>query len=266
VTLDLQNGRFITGGTTSLAPAAFRPPEMSAGPSTTPDMQQNLPPELPSHRPQKPAGPVVVPMLPTRRPAPGRHAPLPDPVAMRRTDIPDTAPPYDDESAADQADARPPVPAAPPGLDARAGARGARPDNPGGPGPGGTDPGGPGPGPGGPGGQDPGPGGSGPSGHGAWPSQFAQVLAETLAGSRPARQLTPWTTEQTRKRIRQLGPLLSSSQQPRIRRIMTSAPCQDVLELTAVVGFGPRVRVLAVRLERAQDARERWRCTAIESA
>ncbi len=224
-----------------MAPAAFRPPEMSPGPSTTPDMQQNMPPELPSHRPQPPAGPVVVPMLPTRRPAPGRHAPLPDPVAMRRTEIPDTAPPYDDESAADQADARR--------------------NDPGGPGPGG-----PGPGPGGPGGQDPSPGGSGTSGHGAWPSQFAQVLAETLAGSRPARQLTPWTTEQTRKRIRQLGPLLSSSQQPRIRRIMTSAPCQDVLELTVVVGFGPRVRVLAVRLERAQDARKRWRCTAIESA
>ena len=31
-------------------------------------------------------------------------------------------------------------------------------------------------------------------------------------------------------------------------------------------GYGPRVRVLAVRLERAQDARKRWRCTAIESA
>ncbi len=253
-----------------MAPAAFRPPEMSPGPSTTPDMQQNLPPELPPHSPQPPAGPVVVPMLPTRRPAPGRHAPLPDPVAMHRMKIPDTAPPYDDESAADQAAARRQAPAAPPGLDAQAGAQDARRDNPGGPGPGpggpGPGPGGPGPGPGGPSGQDPGSGGSGTQGHGAWPSQFAQVLAETLAGSRPARQLTPWTTEQTRKRIRQLGPLLSSSQQPRIRRIMTSAPCQDVLELTAVVGFGPRVRVLAVRLERAQDARRRWRCTAIESA
>src|SRR2546430_1731629 len=27
-----------------------------------------------------------------------------------------------------------------------------------------------------------------------WPGQFAQVLAETLAGSRPSRQLVPWTT------------------------------------------------------------------------
>ncbi len=33
---------------------------------------------------------------------------------------------------------------------------------------------------------------------------------------------------------------------------MTSAPAADVLEMTAVVGFGPRIRVLALRLEREQ--------------
>src|SRR5258708_3251381 len=43
-----------------------------------------------------------------------------------------------------------------------------------------------------------------------WPSQFAQVLAETLAGSRPSRQLAPWTTEQARKRISELGPLFTA--------------------------------------------------------
>ena len=85
-----------------------------------------------------------------------------------------------------------------------------------------------------------------------WASQFAQVLAETLAGSRPAQQLTPWTNEQARQRIRQLGPTLVTDQRPRVRRIVTSAPSQDVLELTAVVGFGPRVRALALRLERGE--------------
>jgi hypothetical protein len=92
------------------------------------------------------------------------------------------------------------------------------------------------------------------------------VLAETLAGSRPARQLTPWTTEQTRRRIRQLGPMLSTGQRPRVRRIMTSAPSRDVLEMTAVVGFGSRVRVLALRLERGGESGQQWRCTALESA
>jgi len=45
-----------------------------------------------------------------------------------------------------------------------------------------------------------------------WPSQFAQVLAETLAGSRPASQITPWTTERARAHIRRLGPLLAAGQ------------------------------------------------------
>lgn len=99
-----------------------------------------------------------------------------------------------------------------------------------------------------------------------WPSQFAQILAETLAGSRPAGQLTPWTTEQARRQIRRLGPVFATGQRPRVRRVMTSAPALGVLELTAVVGFGPRVRVLALRLERDKSGRGRWCCTAIDSA
>jgi Family of unknown function (DUF6459) len=104
-----------------------------------------------------------------------------------------------------------------------------------------------------------------------WPSQFAQVVAETLAGSRPARQLVPWTTERARRRIRQLGPMLATDQRPKVRRVMTSAPAANVLEVTAVVGFGPRLRVLALRLELEQPRSyrhggSRWCCTAIESA
>jgi Family of unknown function (DUF6459) len=113
-----------------------------------------------------------------------------------------------------------------------------------------------------------------------WPGQFAQVLAETLAGSRPAEQLRPWTTEQARRRIRQLCPVLAAGQRPRVRKIMTSAPSPDAVEMTAIVGFGPRTRVLAFRLERAgtplgtsqrrglppRPERQQWLCTAIESA
>src|SRR5207245_5033092 len=83
---------------------------------------------------------------------------------------------------------------------------------------------------------------------GAWPSQFAQLLSETLAGSRPASQLTPWTTEQARKRISQLGPMLAASQGvpggrppgsaprgPRVRRVIVTSPAQGVLEMTVIV-------------------------------
>jgi hypothetical protein len=193
-------------------------------------MQENLPPEL---------------TLPTRQ--------------VRRIAIPDAAPPYDDEP--DHGEPPPPdgqslAPAGPPPAAAETG--------PGEPGP--VDPE-QGARPGGESGSDSSPPGErASSGKPPWPSQFAQVLAETLAGSRPAGQLRPWTTEQTRQRIRQLGPMLATGQRPRVRRIMTSAPTPDVLEMTAVVGFGSRVRVLALRLERGEDACQHWRCTAIESA
>jgi hypothetical protein len=160
--------------------------------------------------------------------------------AIRQVAIPLAAPPYDDELAGnDDPVARGPAP--PPGT--RCAARPAA-DPPRGPGtarPPDADPGG-------------------------WPDQFAQILAETLAGSRPAHQLTPWTTERARRQIRKLGPLLATGQRPRVRRVMTSAPASGVLELTAIVGFGPRVRVLALRLERDETRRGRWCCTAIDSA
>jgi hypothetical protein len=225
-------------------------------------MQQNPPPQPPA--PAVPAGPAVVPILPTRVRQPGRQAPLPDAVAVRRLTVPDPAPPFDDEILA-LTPGNEPVAAAAAGPDAAGqadgeGSCGHEPDSesdspPRPPGPSGGQPGGaPRPDPG-----------------GAWPSQFAQVLAETLAGSRPAQQLTPWTTEQARKRIRQLGPMLATNQRPKVRRVITSAPAAGVLEMTAVVGFGPRVRALALRLERDQarpyrQGSDRWYCTAIESA
>ena len=108
-----------------------------------------------------------------------------------------------------------------------------------------------------------------------WPGQFAQVLAETLAGARPPRQIVPWTTEEALRRIQRLGPRLASQQRPRVRRVLTSLPAPDVMEMTVVVGFGPRVKALAVRLEQTGPcpaappgarAAARWVCTAVEAA
>jgi hypothetical protein len=121
---------------------------------------------------------------------------------------------------------------------------------------------------------------------GRWPSQFAQVLAETLAGSRPAQQIRPWTTEQARKRINELGPMLSAARQPRVRRVIVTSPAQGVLEMTVIVDFGARARAVAVRLERPpalspptqtrhpdilshkpqSSPPTSWLCTAIEAA
>jgi len=236
-------------------------------------------------------------MLPTRVQQPGRQAPLPDAVAVWQCTVPDTAPPFDAEiPAATRPDVRDPgiggtvqagngadsdAVASPPRVDhaeprqADRTPTSAMPPEPAPPEPAPPEPAPPEPAP-------PDDDSHGrrqerlnpptqPGEAGGWPSQFAQVLAETLAGSRPARQLTPWTTEQARRRIRQLGPMLATDQRPKVRRVMTSAPAAGVLEMTAVVRFGPRVRVLALRLEReqARDYRQggaRWCCTEIESA
>jgi hypothetical protein len=107
----------------------------------------------------------------------------------------------------------------------------------------------------------------------AWSRQFAQVVAEILAGARSPRQLAPWTTERVRDRISVLTQTLTPGQRPRIRRIVTSRPATRVVEMTVVLSFGPRSRALALRLEQlpgrppapglpARPAR--WLCTEIE--
>jgi hypothetical protein len=200
--------------------------------------------------------------------------PLPDPVAIKLGAIPESVPPYDDRrpgmpQGARHSDADVFAATVVAALRAGPGAGGpeAGRSGAGGTGAGGT----------GAGGAD---GGSGQvrrlvPGQAGWPSKFAQVLAETLAGSRPPAQLTPWTTERARSHIRKLGPMLMGAQRPVVRRIVTSQPASGVMEMSVVVGFGPRVHALAIRLEREREQppspgrpgrRARWMCTTVEAA
>ena len=217
-------------------------------------------------------------MPPLSWPPPGAppRCPLPDPALARLCAVPDPAPPYDEDldevrqgaDAVEHAAVSPCGPARP-----NAAAHPAEdPDGPARPGAvGHSDRGRDG---GAAQGTDdrpsslPRPGGGQPTRPApTWPSQFAQVLAETLAGSRPPRQLNPWTTERARGHIRRLGPLLAANQEPRIRRIVASTPSSGVVEMAVVVRFGPRIRALAIRLERANTSPVRaWQCTAIEAA
>jgi len=202
--------------------------------------------------------------------------PLPDPAAVRLCAVPDSAPPYDDEALAGTLAAGPAHTASADGgvgtSPADAGqrsddGRGRRPPIP--------DPDRPDPDR-----LDSGDAsGAGPDRGAApgWPSLFAQVLVETLAGARPAGQIVPWTTQRARSNIQRLGPTLTAGQptarqRPLVRRVVTSRPCSDVLEMTVIVGFGPRIRALAVRLELSQPRgipagrAARWLCTAVEAA
>ena len=104
--------------------------------------------------------------------------------------------------------------------------------------------------------------------------QFAQVIVEILAGSRPLRQTIGWTTERVRAQIGDLARVLASDQRPRIKRVVASQPTASVVEMTVVISFGPRSRALAMRFEQmparqpapGRPARPaRWLCTEIET-
>jgi hypothetical protein len=223
---------------------------------------------------------------PHRRARPDRRTepdsrPLPDAVAIRSVVVPDAAPPYDDEPVAGPAQRRrvstirPPRPVqadraqASPRPASRAKASPTQAGEPNTARTPGSKP-------------RPGPGPVPAPVTGDWPSQFAQVLAETLAGSRPADQIATWTSEQARKQISQLGPVLAAAQRPRVRRVIVSSPARGVLEMTVIVGLGPRARAIAIRLEQASpivgersasdhpgtpgQPATRWLCTAVEAA
>jgi hypothetical protein len=210
--------------------------------------------------------PEVPPGRPGCRKTHGKGRPLPDPAGIRLFLVPDPAPPYDaDPFCGDPGVRRLPAPVA------RGGA--AWPGEPAYEGE---------PGRGEPAHGEPAHGEPGvrrlpaavPGAPPGWQSRFAQALAETLAGARPPRQMVPWATEEALDRIRRLGPQLASAQRPRVRRVLTSVPAADVMELAVVVGFGPRVKAMAVRLERSwarparpgERAAGRWVCTALEVA
>jgi uncharacterized protein DUF6459 len=108
----------------------------------------------------------------------------------------------------------------------------------------------------------------------AWPRQFAQAIVETLAGTRPIRQLVPWTTERSLTHIRALCPAFRTDGGPRIQRVLSSSPSADVVEVTVIAGFGPRTRALAMRFEHIAARQPapglparpaRWLCTDIET-
>ncbi len=254
-----------TVGTVSVGPGYPHRPAKPQPPATPLPPATPWPPAAPQSpstpRPFITPRPPVSPRPPIRPRPPAGPRPLPDAASVRLYLIPDSAPPYDAEG-----------PTGPPATFLRAGAGPT------------AEEGSPHPrGRGGSGSPEsprpPAPRSRGLPGSGnmspGWPAQFAQVLAETLAGSRSPRQLVPWTTERARDRIQRLGPQLSAGQQPRVRRVVTFHPTADAMEMTVVVGFGQRVHALAVRLERADRGHTvpgraarpgTWLCTTVEAA
>ena len=99
----------------------------------------------------------------------------------------------------------------------------------------------------------------------ALPRQFAVLLAEVLAGVRPARQVTPWLSKRGTLHLHRLIPLFKTGHQPRVLRVLTTRPAPNVVEMTMIAVIGHRPRALAIRLEHSAQP-DRWQCTDIESA
>jgi hypothetical protein len=106
-----------------------------------------------------------------------------------------------------------------------------------------------------------------------WPQRLARMITEALAGSRPARQVLPWTNSRAHRQLQRMRPGFGAGQQPRIVRILSTRPADGVIEMSVIAGFGPRTRALALRLEclpspqrSAHPSGARWICTEIEAA
>lgn len=106
-----------------------------------------------------------------------------------------------------------------------------------------------------------------PAGVDEWPQHLARLVTEALAGMRPTRQVLPWTSSRARCQLQRMRPGFGDGHQPRIVRVLSTRPARDVIEMSVIAGFGPRMRALALRLERHPGTPNGtgWICTAIEA-
>jgi hypothetical protein len=99
-----------------------------------------------------------------------------------------------------------------------------------------------------------------------WTLRLAQVIAEVLAGARPASQLSRVATLDVLGLLERSAGRLGSRaggppQRPIVGSVHLSEPTDGVAEACAVVDTGIRKRALALRLE-GHDGQ--WRCTAVQ--
>ena len=100
-----------------------------------------------------------------------------------------------------------------------------------------------------------------------WAASIVVSIAEVLAGTRPVQQLVRWLESEIYADVaRRAGLLVRIKGRPervthaRLLSLRSCAPQADVLEVTAAVQDGERVRAYALRLE---VFRGRWRVCAL---
>lgn len=105
----------------------------------------------------------------------------------------------------------------------------------------------------------------------AWSTRYVVVLQEVLEGRRPVQQLLRWSTPEIyvavqrravlAARLRARRPRRPGARAPRVLTVHTCCPAERVVEVSAVVHDGEKVRAYALRVEGAPD---RWRVSALE--
>ncbi|WP_418957369.1 Rv3235 family protein [Streptomyces tritici] len=101
------------------------------------------------------------------------------------------------------------------------------------------------------------------------PALFAERLLAVLSGERPVHWMLGQTVGPAYEQLVQLAPGVPFGGRGGVRPVLRRCRVQQdraveprVMEVSAVVATGERVRAMAFRLERATD--RRWRCAAVE--
>jgi len=101
---------------------------------------------------------------------------------------------------------------------------------------------------------------------GPWARAMIRAALEVVDGTRPAHQLSRWLTPEIHDRLARRG-LLSRRRRTRpchlntVRTVLTCEPTDGVVEVSAVVAHGGRVRALAMRMVGADH---RWLITVFD--
>lgn len=102
-----------------------------------------------------------------------------------------------------------------------------------------------------------------------WSRRYLVVLLEVLSGHRPPQQLLRWSTADIYSGVQRRAALQArlrartgvAGHAPRVQSVRTCSPTTGVVEVSAVVRDGDRVRANALRVEGREG---RWRVTALE--
>lgn len=101
-----------------------------------------------------------------------------------------------------------------------------------------------------------------------WACRFVQALVEVLAGLRPVTQLLQWTSPEVYERVKRRAavpgrwsPNPNVPRRARLHSVRLCRPCEETMEVCAVVRGGGRARAIALRFDHGSG---HWRCTQLE--